>query len=161
VCNIEGLSFWLQPGTLMHRNFGLVTLGLTFLCVAAPLSAQAKGKASSVCKDGTTSTAAGRGACSGHGGVDSAATKATNASRKAAKAEAKEERAVASKNTQRAAAATAAAQKAEKKAAKAEERAAHDSVGATAQCKDGTFSHAATAQGACSRHGGVARTIKR
>jgi hypothetical protein len=145
----------------MRRDIGLLALGFTFLCVAAPLGAQAKAKTTSICKDGTTSAVAGRGACSGHGGIDSAATKATKASRKAAKAEVKEERAVASKNSQRAATATAAAQKAEKKAAKAEERAAHDSVGATAQCKDGTFSHAATTQGACSRHGGVARTIKR
>ncbi len=137
------------------------SLVLAILCAAAPLGAQGTAKGPAVCKDGTTSAAAGRGACSGHGGVDSAATKATNASRKAAKAEAKEARATASKNSSRAAAATATAQKAEKKAAKAEERAAHDSVGATAQCKDGTFSHAASTQGACSRHGGVARTIKR
>ncbi|SRR5690348_12907842 len=144
----------------MRRDIGLLALGLSLFAVA-PLAAQAKGKTSSICKDGTTSTVAGRGACSSHGGVDTAATKAAKASRKAAKAEVKEERAVASKNQSRAAAATAAAQKAEKKAAKAEERAAHDSVGATAQCKDGTYSHAASTQGACSRHGGVARTIKR
>lgn len=31
--------------------------------------------------------------------------------------------------------------------------------GATAQCKDGTFSHAAHHQGACSRHGGVAKWL--
>ena len=145
----------------MRWQTGTIVFGLAVLCGAAPLGAQGKAKGTAVCKDGTTTSAAGRGACSGHGGVDSAATKATNASRKAAKAEAKEARAVASKNSSRAAAATATAQKAEKKAAKAEERAAHDSVGATAQCKDGTFSHAATTQGACSRHGGVARTIKR
>ena len=29
--------------------------------------------------------------------------------------------------------------------------------GAIAQCKDGTYSHAKTHQGACSRHGGVAK----
>jgi len=145
----------------MRWQTGSIVFGLAVLCAAAPLSAQGKAKGTAVCKDGTTSAAAGRGACSGHGGVDSTATKATNASRKAAKAEAKEARAAASKNSSRAAAATATAQKAEKKAAKAEERAAHDSVGATAQCKDGTFSHAASTQGSCSRHGGVARTIKR
>jgi hypothetical protein len=37
---------------------------------------------SSVCKDGTSSAAVGRGACSGHGGVDA---KATEAAAKAAK----------------------------------------------------------------------------
>ena len=145
----------------MRWQTGSIVFALAVLYAAAPLGAQGKTKGTAVCKDGTTSAAAGRGACSGHGGVDSAATKATNASRKASKAEAKEARAAASKNSSRAAAATATAQKAEKKAAKAEERAAHDSVGATAQCKDGTFSHAASTQGACSRHGGVARTIKR
>jgi len=31
--------------------------------------------------------------------------------------------------------------------------------GATAQCKDGTYSHAAHRQGACARHGGVAKWI--
>lgn len=33
-------------------------------------------KAPAVCKDGTTSTATGRGVCSGHGGVDKSASKA-------------------------------------------------------------------------------------
>lgn len=145
----------------MRRDIGLFSIGLLFLCAAAPPAAQGKAKANAMCKDGTTSAVAGRGACSGHGGVDSVATKAAKTAKKAAKAEAKEERAKASNNPQRAAAATAAAKKAENKAAKAEARAATDSVGATAQCKDGTYSHAATTQGACSRHGGVARTIKR
>ena len=31
---------------------------------------------------------------------------------------------------------------------------------ATAKCKDGTYSHAKTHQGACSRHGGVAEWYK-
>lgn len=33
----------------------------------------------------------------------------------------------------------------------------HNPAGATAQCKDGTYSHAATHRGACSHHGGVAK----
>ena len=33
----------------------------------------------------------------------------------------------------------------------------NDPRGATAQCKDGTYSHAAHHSGACSRHGGVAK----
>ena len=32
-----------------------------------------------------------------------------------------------------------------------------DAAGATAQCKDGTYSHAKVHTGACSRHGGVAK----
>jgi hypothetical protein len=145
----------------MRRDTVVTALGLMLLCAVAPLGAQGKKQTATMCKDGTTSAVAGRGACSGHGGVDSAATKAAKTAKKAAKAEVKEEQAKASKNPERAAAATAAAQKAEKKATKAGERAANDSVGATAQCKDGTYSHAAKMQGACSRHGGVQRTIKR
>ncbi|MDB4890460.1 MAG: hypothetical protein JWL61_2315 [Gemmatimonadetes bacterium] len=47
--------------------------------VGAPHPAQGT---NSVCKDGTASAAVGRGACSGHGGVDA---KATEAAAKAAK----------------------------------------------------------------------------
>src|SRR5690242_2057322 len=111
------------------RRFGWFRIGFMFLCAAAPLAAQ-KAKASSVCKDGSTSAVVGRGACSGHGGVDSVATAAAKASRKAVKADAKAEKAKASKNPEKAAAASAAAKKADNKAAKTEERAAHDSVGA-------------------------------
>jgi hypothetical protein len=32
-------------------------------------------------------------------------------------------------------------------------------AGATAQCKDGTYSHSKTHQGACSHHGGVAKWL--
>lgn len=35
----------------------------------------------------------------------------------------------------------------------------NDPTGATAQCKDGSYSHAKTHQGACSRHGGVAKWL--
>lgn len=134
---------------------------------AAPLRAQSKisktSKTSktSVCRDGSTSVSVGRDACAGHGGVDSVATAAAKKARKAAKADAKADKAKASKDPQKAAVAAAAAKKADAKAIKAEEKAAHDSVGATAQCKDGTYSHSGAMQGVCGRHGGVARTIKR
>jgi hypothetical protein len=49
----------------------------------------AQGAAARVCKDGTTSAAAGKGACSGHGGVDSAATAAAAKAAKAAKSKGK------------------------------------------------------------------------
>jgi hypothetical protein len=35
----------------------------------------------------------------------------------------------------------------------------HNAAGATATCKDGTYSHAKTHQGACSHHGGVAKWL--
>jgi hypothetical protein len=148
-------------GDSMRRHAGLICAGLAIVCAAAPLGAQTK-QSTAVCKDGTTSSVAARGAaCSSHGGVDSVATAAAKKSAKAAKADAKAARAKASKNSQKAATAAALAKKADDKAAKAEEKAAHDSVGATAVCKDGSYSHAASGQSACARHGGVAKTLKR
>jgi hypothetical protein len=35
----------------------------------------------------------------------------------------------------------------------------NNAAGATAQCKDGTYSHAKNHQGACSHHGGVAKWL--
>jgi len=65
-------------GPLLAAAAALLTIGLH----GAQLQAQA---AASVCKDGTTSAASGKGACSGHGGVDA---KATAAAKKAEKKEA-------------------------------------------------------------------------
>lgn len=56
-------------GRILAAAVALLTIGL----YSARLDAQAAG---SVCKDGTTSTASGKGACSGHGGVDASATAA-------------------------------------------------------------------------------------
>ena len=69
-----------------------VIAGLIGLMTAASLQAQA---AASICKDGTTSTATGRGACSGHGGVDK---KAASRQKKVVKSETKAAKAV-TKNT--------------------------------------------------------------
>jgi hypothetical protein len=133
----------------------LIVSGLA--ATAAPAMAQATVKASaqSICKDGTTSNVSGRGACSSHGGVDSVATKAARASAKATKADAK-----VAKAGHDSSAAASKARRADAKAVKAEDKAAKDSTGATAQCKDGTYSHAKTTQGACSSHGGIAKTLK-
>jgi large subunit ribosomal protein L22e/Meckel syndrome type 1 protein len=57
--------------------------------------------------------------------------------------------------TPKPAVANAAARPAPKKAAASTED--HNPVGAIAQCKDGTYSHARNRTGACSRHGGVAK----
>jgi Protein of unknown function (DUF3761) len=137
----------------------LIACGL--VVASSPVAAQAKPKAStqSICKDGTTSTASGSGACSSHGGVDTLATKAAHASKKAAKADAKATKASGDSTTSSAAASKA--KRADAKAVKAEDKAAKDSTGATAQCKDGTYSHAKSMQGACSGHGGVAKTLKK
>jgi hypothetical protein len=53
--------------------------------------AQGQGTSTTVCKDGTPSAASGRGACSGHGGVDKAASSKAKKAAKAAKKEAKKE----------------------------------------------------------------------
>ena len=42
----------------------------------------------------------------------------------------------------------------------APDEAAASAAGATARCKDGTYSHLARHQGACTRHGGVARWMR-
>ena len=160
----------------MRVRFALPLLTLVF--AAAPLMAQ--GKTGTICKDGTTSAVTGRGACSGHGGVDAKATNAAKQDAKAATAAAKAEKAkaadakvdkAADAGSEKAAkadkkadkavtTATAKAKKAAAKAEKAEEKADNDANGATAQCKDGTYSHAASHQGACSKHGGVAKFLK-
>lgn len=61
------------------RVWKLAALVLSFAIVPTVVRAQAM---QSVCKDGTKSAASGKGTCSGHGGVDAAATKAFVASGK-------------------------------------------------------------------------------
>jgi hypothetical protein len=113
-------------------SMAVLSLGLG----ASHLSAQAM--VASICKDATTSTVAGRGACSGHGGVDGKATeaarKATKAAAKAAKKQAKAAEKIDEKHET----------KAEKKAEK---------VGTMVTCTDGTASKGG--RGACSSHGGI------
>ena len=167
----------------MYRILSYRSLLVATAIALAPLAVNAQATAALTCKDGTTSTATGRGACSGHGGVDRSA-KSPKASTKAAKADAKVAKADAKADAKAAKQETKAAEKAAKpteKAAKATEKAAAKSVtsdvkqtskvanataantdptNATAKCKDGTYSHAATHRGACSRHGGVAEWLK-
>ena len=175
------------------RNF-LLASSMLFV-TATGLSAQG---AMVSCTDGSTS-AGGRGACSGHGGI-AAAKASMKADTKVAKAEVKADAKIAKADAKvaatRADAKTEAAAKkadakssvmkadakADAKMAKADAKAAATKVdakatvknekmaaksakeddnaiatGATATCKDGTYSHAKTHQGACSRHGGVAK----
>ena len=109
---------------------------------AAP-AAPAASAATSTCKDGTTSTSTGKGTCSGHGGVQKA-TPATPAAAAPA-----------------AAAATPAAAKSSAAANSAPTAAAGntDPTGATAKCKDGTYSKSQHHSGTCSSHGGVAQWL--
>ncbi len=114
-------------------SIAVLSLGLG----AARLSAQTTVVAS-VCKDATTSAVSGRGACSGHGGVDS---KATEAARKATRAQAKAAK-------KQAKAAARADEKTESKSEKKAEKAA-----TMVTCTDGTASKGG--RGACSSHGGI------
>jgi hypothetical protein len=133
------------------------------------LQAQA---AATICKDGTRSVSSGRGACSGHGGVN---TKAATHQKKVVKSEVKAATVVAkgAEATSRVTGApvrapgTAAPPRA---SARARVRANSNSAvvsgsgaaednnpaGAIARCKDGLYSHARNRRGACSRHRGVA-----
>lgn len=80
----------------------LFTVAIAGTAAAFSIStAQGQGQATSttVCKDGTPSAASGRGACSGHGGVDKAATSKAKKAAKAAKKEAKKEAKAAKKGT--------------------------------------------------------------
>jgi hypothetical protein len=152
---------------LLSSALVVVALGLT----GGRLSAQG---ATSVCKDGTKSATTGKGACSGHGGVDTKATAAAKKGAAPATSAAKTATPPATAATPPAAAASkTAAKTAPATAAKTSPAAAKttsatktasasdkDSVGAVASCKDGTYSHASTHKGACSRHGGVAKFLK-
>jgi hypothetical protein len=108
-----------------------------------------------VCKDGTTSKG-GKGACSGHGGIDKKAKK-----EKPGK-EPNEQKVAAPEPTPATPASPKAAPVAVQKAPEASKSASEgkpantDPTGAIARCKDGTYSHAKNHEGACSRHGGVA-----
>lgn len=132
--------------------------------VAKETVKETKGTAvTSTCADGTTTTATGRGACSGHGGVKAAevTSKKTGAvipvagtavPPKAAPAAPKAAPKAAAKTTTR----TTAPKSTVVGSGGGED---NNPVGAIAQCKDGMYSHAKNRMGACSKHGGVARWL--
>jgi hypothetical protein len=114
------------------------------------------------CKDGTTSTATGRGACSGHGGVQKPSKSTPGAAATAPAA------AAAAPATPPAAAAappagsmamTAAKSSTASKSAPTAKAGNTDPTGATAKCKDGTYSKSQHHSGTCSSHGGVAEWL--
>lgn len=138
----------------------VVALSTLFVLGTATLSAQG-GKVT--CKDGSAS-AGGRGACSSHGGILTAAEKAKmKAEAKVAKATEK----AAEKKEKTEARMVKTDAKADAKVAKVEAKAAekmekaedHEMKGAIAECRDHTYSHAKTRRGVCSSHGGVAKFL--
>jgi Protein of unknown function (DUF3761) len=132
---------------------GLVALPLMVFALGSPAPAADSG-AATTCKDGTTSTATGRGACSGHGGVQRASKSKTAADAPAA-APAAAAAAPASTQTP----ATAAKSSTASKSAPTAEAGNSDPTGATAKCKDGTYSKSKHHSGTCSSHGGVAEWL--
>jgi len=120
--------------------------------LAAPLlifAMSLPGHADSTCKDGTTSAATGRGACSGHGGVQKAGKPATAAAPSSTE----------SASPAAAPAPSAAASQAAPAGKAAATSGNTDPTGATAKCKDGTYSKSKHHKGSCSHHGGVAEFL--
>jgi Protein of unknown function (DUF3761) len=118
---------------------------------ATPATPAATG-ATTTCSDGTTTTSTGKGTCSGHGGIQKAA-KAKSATAATAPAAAPAAAAPA------APAATAAKSSTATKSAPTATAGNTDPTGATAKCKDGTYSKSAHRSGTCSSHGGVAEWL--
>jgi len=143
----------------------LFTVGGLLLLSASSLAAQ---ETKVTCKDCTLSKG-GQGACSGHGGIaakstvkseSKAAVSAAKADEKSMKSAAKADAKAAKSETKSAAKETKAEAKSAAKDMKADAKAEEkDAKGATALCKDNTYSHAKNRQGQCSRHGGVAKTL--
>jgi Protein of unknown function (DUF3761) len=142
------------------RRMLFTAAGLLFLS-AGSLAAQ---EMKVTCKDGTLSKG-GQGACSSHGGIatkstvkseSKAAASTAKADANAMKSAAKTDAKMAKSETKSAAKEMKADAKTAAKDAKAEEK---DAKGATAQCKDNTYSHAKNRQGMCSGHGGVAKMM--
>ena len=133
---------------------GLIAVPLLVFALAVP--SVAADPAPTTCKDGTTTTSTGKGTCSGHGGIQKAgkaktATAATAAPAAAAPAPATPAPA--------APAATAAKSSTATKSAPTATAGNTDPTGATAKCKDGTYSKSAHHSGTCSSHGGVAEWL--
>jgi hypothetical protein len=137
----------------------------TTAAAAAP-SGPPPAEATAKCKDGSYWTnPSHRGACKKHGGVDqwlaanASASKASAASAAAPAAPAPPAAAPAPSASSKAAAAPAAPPK-PTAAATAAPAPGNAPADATAQCKDGTYSHAQHHRGACAGHGGVQQWLK-
>ena len=104
---------------------------------AEPATAAASASAETVdCKDGSMSHG-GKGACSHHGGIKKSGASESPAAPAAAPA------------------APASAAPAATSTESTSKAGSSDANGATAKCKDGTFSHSKHHSGSCSHHGGV------
>src|SRR6202142_3871093 len=140
----------------MKKAFVFSTIAAPLLAFALMLPSHAADSTNpTTCKDGTTSAATGKGACSGHGGVQKAAKSAAAATGSATPAPA----APAAPAPAAASAAPAAKSASTTKSAPTATAGNTDPTGATAKCKDGTYSKSAHHSGTCSSHGGVSEWL--
>ena len=147
----------MQNAPLIRLSLALI-VGMSLLA-AAPLQAQDAASATVTCKDGSSSKA-GQGACSHHGGVNKgAAASAAAASGAAARTPAA---AAAAKAAPTAAAPTASPAASDSPAGSNAMKSTADGTKSgtpTAKCKDGTMSYSKHHSGSCSHHGGVAQFL--
>ena len=145
------------------RPLSLITAAVAAACLVAPIAVSAQATATTAtvtCKDGTTSKA-GKGACSHHGGVNKTATTATSASSsKATSPAAPTSPAAAASPAPTAAAAPTKSSRASTATSGSGVSENNDPTGAIAKCKDGLYSHSKHRSGTCSRHGGVAQWLQ-
>jgi hypothetical protein len=140
---------------------GFLAVSLTVFTLGMMQAAAADTAAAiTTCTDGTTSTATGRGACSGHGGVQKPPKSKPAAGATApAVAATPASPAAASAAPAASTAMTAAKSSTASKSAPTAIAGNTDPTGATAKCKDGTYSKSQHHSGTCSSHGGVAEWL--
>jgi hypothetical protein len=137
------------------RNIGISLLAAAAL--ALPAAAKSAAKAQVTCTDGTTSKA-GRGACSHHGGVAKSDEKSDKAAKSETRAEKKEESKKSSGGVLDGIFGRKKSDTAQGRSPGATPRSSTregKSTTPTARCKDGTTSYSAHHSGTCSGHGGV------
>jgi len=134
---------------------GLAAAACLMAITAVPAFADGSDAPTVTCKDGTTSTTTGKGACSHHGGVNKSAAASAPAAATPAPAAAPAAKAATPAPAATKPATTKAATTKAAPAATTTATAAGAPAGSTAKCKDGTYSKSKTRSGTCSRHGGV------
>jgi Protein of unknown function (DUF3761) len=176
------MSKFLNRAELISKSLLIIALSAASVAVCpaiadTPPPGTSSTEKPTTCKDGTQSASTGRGACSGHGGVDQAAADKT--AKRAPMAEPSAMDATTAPKTDDGAAPKKPVQTPPAKTndAATPEVAAlgattdssvnavrkpttegnTEATGATAKCGDGTYSKAKTRQGACSKHGGVSQ----
>lgn len=139
----------------LHAFLSSAAAAAALIFAAGPAQAQVAHAAATVCMDGTTSTATGRGTCAGHGGIKAKAVSTVH-HRVTCKDGSMMEVAAACEHHGGVAVATVSKRTTTITKGRADDRDVH---GAIALCKNGMYSHATTHRGACAGHGGVERWL--